>query len=267
MLVLTLAPPAQAAPPEGVPAGSPLDQCVSAATAAKHQQWTCLGGELTIEKDSNGKAVGRTERIAAELPAQANVPGASAQKPMFSTASFTTKTATVAAASSIRVVPMKGGDFYDTWCETGTICSRSISTYASETKGNAAYGNQSGVIGSYDVIITTNLNGRQGQWVVRTIWDSGPGLNFNSPTLHCRQKDFWAALDCGNHGYYSHRLTSSNYRYTSNTLYGNKLVNIADYYGQFKVQFTPDGYPPYNATALNTRVFHCPSGGSRCFFP
>jgi len=42
----------------------------------------------------------------------------------------------------------KGANFYDTWCECGTVCHREISAYIEETKRNAAYGNQDGAIGA-----------------------------------------------------------------------------------------------------------------------
>jgi hypothetical protein len=265
--------PAQAAPPDwlDIPAGSPLDKCVSAATSAKHQQWTCFGGELTIEKDAKGNDVNRTERIAPELPTQAQgSPQASAGTAAFSTASYSSGSrATMLTIGSARVVPMAGGDYDDTWCENGSICTTTSSAYASKTKGNAAYGNQNGAIGAYDAILYTNLNGRQGQWSVKLIWDAGPSLKFWSPAVACLQKDFWqGAINCGYH-YTSvdPTISSAVFRYTSNTLYGNKLVNAAEYYGQFRTAFTPSGYPQYIAAPLHGKVFNCPSGTGNCTFP
>jgi hypothetical protein len=55
-------------------------------------------------------------------------------------------------------------DDYDSWCENGSICTRNVTLFISETKGNAAYGDLTGVIGTFDVVLRTNLNGRQGQW-------------------------------------------------------------------------------------------------------
>lgn len=177
----------------------------------------------------------------------------------------------LAASSVTNIRPMAGGDYEDIWCETGSVCSETLSSYRSRTKGNAAYGNQNGAIGAYDVIVTTNLNGRQAQWTVRLIWDSGPGLKFYSPTVHCRQKSFWGTINCGDHQTsYNPYITwaGSGYNYLSNILYGNRLVNGAEYYGQFNTQFQPDGYPMYIAGVLNTRVFNCPSSsGANCTFP
>lgn len=245
ILTITMAVPAQAAPPEDGPKGSPLDKCVTAATDAQYQQWVCVGGKMHVQKEKDGKPANRDEQVADdEAPVALGSP-------------------TFQRASSTRVVPMSGGDFWDNWCETGTTCSRRINSYASETKGNAAYGNQYGSIGAFDIILTTNLNGRSGQWKVVLIWDRGPRLTFNAPTLHCRQKGFLAAIDCGNHGYNNFSTQS---RYTSPTLYGRYLSSGGEYYGLFDSQFVPAGYSAFYVSPLRTSIFNCPGSGN-CTFP
>lgn len=203
ILVLGLITPARAAPADR----SPLESCVAAATAAKHRQWTCVGGELLIEVDPHGNRVERIERIAPEQTDQAVVEETSEDDWSVLHIAGSAESKTALTTYSAGVVPTKGGETDDTWCESGTICTTRLSAYASKTKGNAAYGNERGAIGSYDAVI-----------------------------------------------------------YESNTLYGNKLVNAADYYGQFRTDFVPTGYPVYHAGALHGQLFNCPTTGN-CRFP
>lgn len=67
------------------------------------------------------------------------------------------------------------------------MCTRKITDYVSETKGNAAYGDADGVIGSFDVVLRTNLNGRQPQWVGSLIKDSGPPIDFINVFINCER--------------------------------------------------------------------------------
>lgn len=150
-------------------------------------------------------------------------------------------------------------DDYDGWCENGSICGRNISQYITEVKGNAAYGNQYGAIGTYDAVLRVNLNGRQANGTVTIIWDSGPALNFNGSRYNCYQVGVTA---CGSHVVADRRVTSTSRRSSSGLIYGNYLANSADYYNAFDTNFVPDGYPQYDAAPINTYKFTCSSGAT-----
>ncbi|MCO1339385.1 hypothetical protein BJH93_10855 [Kocuria polaris] len=164
--------------------------------------------------------------------------------------------------------PAKGGDHYDTWCETGTICKRKISSYIYDVKGNGAYGNEKGAIGSYDVIVRTNLNGRQATWTVTRIWDSGPSLKFTSSYQRCwEQRAALSPRSCGAHSLTGVTLSSGTYRNVKK-IKGNYLKNSNNYKGIFSTKFTPKGYSTYTASNLDTGTFNCYRTSSDiCYFP
>lgn len=145
-----------------------------------------------------------------------------------------------------------------------------ISSYISETKGNAAYGDSRGAIGSFDVILRTNLNGRQPQWRVYWYHDTGPALSFRSAYLNCR-KDI-ANLPDTNCGVFAvDNSDAAFYLGTGNittppTIYGNRLVESDEYYSQVDAYFTPTGYPQYTMGRLRSANFNC-YGTSNCYFP
>jgi hypothetical protein len=231
--------PAVAAP-AGTAAKSPLDSCVQVAGERKLEKWSCLGGQLsweTTEKGQDGSArqVAHVERIAAEV---ADVP-----------------TAITA-------------DDYDYWCENGSTCTRKISNYISETKGNGAYGDSHGTIGNHDLIIRTSLNGRQANWNVSVIWDGGPTIYFSNFNVNCREDQFGPDPNCGvfraiGNGNY---VGPSRTRVNSGTIYGNRLNDSDPYYAQLGGYFTPDGYPRFTFGTLNTARWNC-FGTSNCVFP
>ena len=116
-------------------------KCIHAATARQLAQWVCLGGTLQytdLVAGRQSQPAIRTEQIASD-PVMLEDPPPPANGAVAPT------------------------DDYDTWCEFGSVCHRAISDYIAETKGNAGYGNSRGAIGSFDVILRTNLNGRQPQ--------------------------------------------------------------------------------------------------------
>jgi hypothetical protein len=230
--------------PRGVSVPTGLKPCVDEAATTRAQQWVCVGDTLLVLKDATGKSVNTTTQVAAQPSTGAPAPQVSATPP---------RPGAVAA------------DDYDTWCETGTICTRQISYYVSETKGNAAYGNQNGVIGNYDAIIRTNLNGLSAQWRVTIIHDSGPMLSFSSSRVQCTEDSFFPQV-CGVHNLPNISVSSSAWRYDFATIYGNKLVNSDAYHGAFLTNFTPTGYPRYTAGVLSTQQFTCPGAGGTCHF-
>jgi hypothetical protein len=205
----------------------------------KAQQWVCNAEGLTVTKDAAGQTVNT-----------------------FTAKKSTDYTATATTTNGLAVL-----DDYDSWCEFGTVCHRKISNYIAETKGNAAYGDQSGVIGNYDAILRTNLNGRQGQWRSTVIWDNGPALTFSSTQVQCVE-DSWAPIICGNHGLPNATVTtySPTWRHDYGVIYGNLLNNADPYHAAFQTIFTPAGYPAYRAANLASMSFTCPSSGN-CYFP
>lgn len=221
-----------------------LVPCVGKAAKMKASAWICTAEGLSITVDLHGKTVDRF------IPLKSTDYNAAPATP----------TAAPETLSTMAV-----GDDYDYWCETGTICHRNPSPYSEETKGNAAYGDGSGALGSYDAIIRTNLNGRQAQWDVTIIWDSGPSLAFSSTYVQCIEDSTFPVI-CGTHDLSNYTLTSSSFRHAYPRIYGNKLNNADKYHGAFHTHFTPSGYGIYNASTLSTGRFTCPSGTGNCFF-
>lgn len=160
----------------------------------------------------------------------------------------------------------KGGDDYDTWCETGSICHREKTDYIGETKGNAAYGDKTGVLGSYDVIIKTELKGRRANTTISTYWDSGPALAFTNTRSQCLQHSTIPKI-CQNHSYPAATLSSASYKKKYGEVFGNGLVNAGKYNYKFMTDFTPKGKVRYTAGVLSAKLFTCPKGKGTCYYP
>jgi hypothetical protein len=155
-------------------------------------------------------------------------------------------------------------DDYDTWCENGSICHRTVSNYIGETKGNATYGNSNGVIGTFDVVLRTNLNGRQAQWKVSLIRDTGPSLQFFNVQVNCWEEiNLLPDNSCVVHGAGAPFVSG---RWNSSTLFGNRLANSNEYYGAVNGGFTPSGYPAYPLGTLEGAYFNC-YGNDNCYYP
>lgn len=78
---------------------------------------------------------------------------------------------------------------YDLWCEpdSSSPCIREIAQYQSEAKSNMIYGDEDGVVGTFDWIVHLNLNGRSTRITTTVIHDEGPSLNFIRHDAHCRE--------------------------------------------------------------------------------
>lgn len=139
------------------PPGSPLAACVGAAKSKRPVAWTCLGGQLTERVMRNGQP----EDIVTDVVAWEIVD--------------TTNEARLAV------------DDYDSWCESGTVCGRRISDYVAEVKGNAAYGDQNGAIGSFDQVVRQSFNGGNPRWRELLDYDSGPAVNGFGFHTRCRK--------------------------------------------------------------------------------
>ncbi|WNI18145.1 hypothetical protein [Actinacidiphila sp. ITFR-21] len=156
--------PAAAAAPSGwhgldarVDSGTGLAACVSRAHQMRPGGWTCVGGTLRVTVDGGGQAVDRTYTVVGD------------------TAVVTAAPATAAAR-----------DDYDSWCENGSICARKINAYTSEVKGNAAYGDGHGVIGTFDIVYRQSFDGKRPRWRTLLDWDTGPQINPGAWTNNCR---------------------------------------------------------------------------------
>ena len=222
------------------------DSCAETALARRLSQWTCVGPKLVT-------------------PTGVEVLDAPARKP----------DPRLSGPGDVQTFDLPDPDDYDTWCENGTICSRLIPGlpgnpyYASETKGNVAYGDSDEVIGSYDHIIRTNLNGRQAQWNVTYIHDSGPVLNYPRAEVLCwEQVSGFPDSNCGVH--YAgapFTVSSTNRRFNSPTIYGERLEDSSTYYGISQGQVVPQGTGyQFAVPHLETKRFNC-FGTDRCFFP
>lgn len=251
ILLTSLTTPAQAdegKPGKGIP--DSLQPCIGEALSSKAQQWVCTAEGLEVQIDGNGKANGRNKTPGGQLaPTSPPENNRTQQGP---------------PASSGEIMTMAYDD-YDTWCETGTICRRTITSYISETKGNAAYGNQNGVIGSYDIILRTNLNGRQANSRLSFIWDSGPSLSFFNTGIRCYEYAV-PGINCGWHDIPAMWVGPTKYRSDSGTIYGNRLNNSNVYVNFAHTYFTPTGYNPYVAAQLESLDFNC-FGTGNCYFP
>ncbi len=224
-------------------APTPLQRCTDAAVQRGELLWTCVGGTLTYLAPVKALAP-------ASEPARVT---AAEGVPEWKTEVIAADRQQRTPASSAAVSPMGSGDEWDTWCETGTVCTRPISAYISETKGNGAYGDQNGAIGSFDLILRTNLSGGQPRYNVGINQDSGPLLTVNS-TINC----VWDKLFDGTCGHFAvPQVYVGNYR--SNLIYGTRVPSSGTYFSTLTGNFTPDGRANMAFAALQTAKFNCSS--------
>lgn len=220
------------------PPGS-TESCVKAAVKRKTQRWTCIGPVL--------KTGDKFETIALD-------PAAASE-----------------ARSKSGATNRAFEEDDDTWCEFGSVCTNNINSYSSKTKGNAAYGDGDGLVGNYDLILKTNLNGRQAQWTVTIIHDNGPGIIFNNQYVNCfEQVQLFPDSVCGAHSVPDAYVTSSNRTFNSGILYGSYLSDSSTYYGAYNGQFYPvDNTDLYlSAGELESQRFNCfGRGDDICYFP
>ncbi|WP_253776997.1 hypothetical protein [Goodfellowiella coeruleoviolacea] len=159
-------------------------------------------------------------------------------------------------------------DDHDNWCETGSACHRIVSNYTQETKGNVAYGNQDGLIGTYDVILRTDLVGRQAQWRQSLILDTGPAIQFNEVWVNCwEETTMTPGINCGNHYAGAPVVNGVSPYFNSQLLFGNRLNNSDEYYGAVTARFTPSGYSQYVMGMVETPRFNCYGSTDNCYFP
>lgn len=232
-----------------------LTPCVTTAVEQKIQQWTCTAEGLYVQRDANGSVQHDSTGKATLDFHEMKAPG------------YHRSTERVSPAQAERLLAPESAaalaDEYDTWCENGSICERLITDYIAETKGNAAYGDQNGAIGAYDVILRTNLNGRQANNTVTFYHDAGPSLGFTNASIGCYEmRPFTTSLSCGEVALLPFTVTASSRRYTSGLKYGNYLAHANPYLTDVSYEFLPSGYNMYIPPSLINKEFNCPASGN-----
>lgn len=223
-------------------ADAPTTPCIDAAIAAGHSHWVCVGDVLSYEDSTKSKWVSRRVESGRTGPASSQRSGT--------------------------------GEFYDTWCENGSICRRNISVYIHETKGNAAYGDSDGVIGTFDQILKVNLNGRsqrlQGIWY----WDSGPAVEFTGMRIQCREEQVGFNPNCGSYapdinqnGAFT--VSRSDVKDTGRVINGEPVQDDGEYYAEITGYFKPaDDFPRTPLAGLKSSLWQCSRNWSPdCKFP
>ncbi len=229
VFVLFAAVPALAA--DGDEGASAIAPCIELAYETRASAWLCTPAGLTVF--TNDEQGGMTSEFTAVEPAVPALWESSEPSVLY--------------------------DDYDGWCENGSVCHREISFYIEETKGNAAYGNAAGVIGTFDVILRTSLNGRQPQFRISLIWDQGPTLHFGGVAASCFEVvDNWPDSHCGTEGAGAPTIGPGGWRWNSDTLFGNRLNDNSDYYGAVNGDFRAEGYNiPFAIGQLESTRFFC----------
>ncbi|GAB3445022.1 hypothetical protein GCM10027570_14850 [Streptomonospora sediminis] len=148
-----------------------------------------------------------------------------------------------------------------------------MNLYIHETKGNAAYGDESGAIGAFYVVVRTNLNGRSPRLQASYVWDLGPALNFQVAVVQCYKEitllpdsscGTWPAD--GNDG--SFVVSKDNFRFQGPLLHVEPLQDNGLYYAAANALVIPENNAaPLGMPTLETERWSCPSDGRRCFFP
>lgn len=216
--------------------------CIDAAIAADYEHWLCVGDVLSYQDSTQSKWV--RQRI---------------------------KSGSTSTAPSQR---SGTGEYYDTWCENGSICRRNVTDYIHETKGNAAYGDSDGVIGTFDQILKVNLNGRsqrlQGIWY----WDSGPAVEFTGMRIQCREEQFGPNPNCGSYAPDNNQngaftVSRSDVKDTGRVINGEPVEDDGEYYAEITGYFNPAGdFPRTPLAGLKSSLWQCSRNWSPdCKFP
>ncbi|MFF3215582.1 hypothetical protein ACFYYB_33755 [Streptomyces sp. NPDC002886] len=137
--------------------GDGLQACVNEAQDKQSEAWTCMGGTLRVTEDNRGRVTDAAYLVAED---------------------------TTVTPAPRAMAPAK--DDYDSWCENGTICGRKINAFTAEVKGNGAYGDSKGVIGTFDIVYRQSFDGKLPRWRTLIEWDSGPEINPGIWRNNCR---------------------------------------------------------------------------------
>nr|WP_218680873.1 hypothetical protein [Rhodococcus qingshengii] len=169
---------------------------------------------------------------------------------------------------------------YDTWYEpdSSSPCIREISQYQSEAKSNMIYGDEDGVVGTFDWIVHLNLNGRSTRITTTVIHDEGPSLNFIRHDAHCREVVAGPLPDtsCGiNYMGSPFTISEASPRFNYGPAQGSNIVDAGTYFIEGRMQFQPSGYdyvwsiptsPSVWGPGPQSERFICPTQNRNCYF-
>ncbi|WP_454294414.1 hypothetical protein [Salana multivorans] len=254
MLLLALGATASAASERREPAltdEAVVDACAREANELNAAAWTCLGGALTYlespgESSSTSDDVWTTRQVVAVPPPEESL-----------------------SPSPDGPAPMGAGDPWDPWCEYGTSCERMkdpASKYILERKQNGAWGDHTGVRGTYDVILLTNLNGRQVRYRLGFEIDSGPSIVFDTK-VNCVKNQLFDGT-CGS--FYTYKSVSNWWQ--GQMQYMDRIPNNRgdNYFSTVTGTIEPAGWGggPIQLGGFTTSDFICPNNSSgNCYFP
>ncbi|MBY6676257.1 hypothetical protein HQ314_04920 [Rhodococcus sp. BP-332] len=137
----------------------------------------------------------------------------------------------------------------DLWCEpdSSSPCKFTRSENVAISKSNLIYGNEDGVLGTFDYYMRLNLNGRSARYTTTITHDEGPRLTFLRHDIKCRENIGGGTPDV-NCGYtpmgsgFSVSDVPGNYSYTATEVQGPRLEDAGTYFAEGVVQFQPEGY-------------------------
>ncbi|MFI5582995.1 hypothetical protein ACIA8N_34320 [Streptomyces sp. NPDC051822] len=201
-----------------------------------------MGGVLTVTTDSQGRTTDVSYVIAPDSP-----------------------------ASPTPRLAAPGRDDYDSWCENGTVRSRKINDYTAEVKGNGAYGDSKGAIGSFDVVYRQSFDGKRPRWRTVLDWDSGPEINPGVWTNNCRVNVSGGPDDyCGKSEVNLASINAaaprgwwpSNHRWAYNE---QRLTGGGKYHDDHEGEFTAFGHRQlFKAGVLHTGRWHKCNSSTGC---
>lgn len=248
---------------------TPVEQCAAEAKSRDIGAWVCAGGTLYYS-DGTG-------------PGDSTEQDSTNSEPSDSTQSPAPEDATVDATMEV-IVPENptteyiytddpeydasddavsdgesfAGDDWDTWCESihsaDSTCSRVINDYVAEVKRNMMFGRGMYELGHFDLVMRTNLNGRQAQWRVGIIHDWGATMTNVNAKITCKEEG--NPFLCGVHTAAENVSVGTN-RWDSGTIYGNRLVNSNYYSGTILASFTAPGDSTLFQTEALSQRFNC----------
>lgn len=182
----------------------PSDACAAEALDRRLDAWTCLGNTLTFFEDTGDGVAQRSELVH----------------------SSSTDTTTRIAPAEPLAAASSGNN---TWCESGpSVCRTVMNAYQAKVKGNVIWGNSNGVNGSFDLVMSTNLNGRQSRVTSEIFRDSGANLSFRNLLVECNHDG--NSFGCG--AFYADNQDGKVYvsgSWRGPTVYGNKLTQRGTY--------------------------------------
>lgn len=155
------------------------------------------------------------------------------------------------------------GDPDDTICENDGVCIIPVSDFISRVKGNATYGNATGVIGTFDALLTVNLNGRSPRYQFKFIHDTGPAVSLVDPTVQCIDGNGASPVDsvCGVFtGPTDPLISDLADTYTSPLISTPPLEDEGPYYASLTSFFDAGGFSSQIAP-LRSEEWFCPIGG------